>query len=32
VALNAPPAALTYAISNGFGFVGVNTSILLRKW
>lgn len=32
VALNARPAALNYAMSNGFGFGGVNASILLRKW
>jgi len=32
VALNARPTALTYAMSNGFGFGGVNASLLLRKW
>ncbi|THB82123.1 beta-ketoacyl-ACP synthase II, partial [Pantoea allii] len=32
VALNARPASLTYAMSNGFGFGGVIASILLRKW
>lgn len=32
VALNARPMDLTYAMSNGFGFGGVNASILLRKW
>ena len=32
VALNARPAELTYAMSNGFGFGGVNASLLLRKW
>lgn len=32
VALKARPAALNYAMSNGFGFGGVNASILLCKW
>ncbi len=32
VALTARPAELTYAMSNGFGFGGVNASLLLRKW
>lgn len=32
VALNARPMALEYAMSNGFGFGGVNASLLLRKW
>lgn len=32
VALNARSMDLTYAMSNGFGFGGVNASILLRKW
>ncbi|NDL63457.1 beta-ketoacyl-ACP synthase II [Acerihabitans arboris] len=26
------PVAMTYAISNGFGFGGVNASILLKRW
>lgn len=29
---NARAAALEYAISNGFGFGGVNASILLKRW
>ena len=29
---NARPAAITYALSNGFGFGGVNASILLKRW
>jgi len=28
----ARPAAIEYAISNGFGFGGVNASILLKRW
>jgi 3-oxoacyl-[acyl-carrier-protein] synthase II len=28
----ARPAAIDYAISNGFGFGGVNASILLKRW
>jgi len=31
VALKARPAPLTYAMSNGFGFGGVNATLLLRK-
>jgi len=26
------PVVMTYAISNGFGFGGVNASILLKRW
>lgn len=29
---SARPAAITYALSNGFGFGGVNASILLKRW
>lgn len=29
---DARPAAIDYAISNGFGFGGVNASILLKRW
>jgi len=32
VALKARPAAITYALSNGFGFGGVNASLLFRRW
>lgn len=32
VAGNARPAAIEYALSNGFGFGGVNASILLKRW
>jgi 3-oxoacyl-[acyl-carrier-protein] synthase II len=32
VALQARPAALTYALSNGFGFGGVNASVIFKKW
>jgi 3-oxoacyl-[acyl-carrier-protein] synthase II len=28
----AQPVAMTYALSNGFGFGGVNASILMKKW
>ncbi len=28
----ARPMAMEYAISNGFGFGGVNASVLLRRW
>lgn len=32
VALKARTAAITYALSNGFGFGGVNASLLFRRW
>lgn len=32
VAGRARPAVLEYALSNGFGFGGVNASILLKRW
>lgn len=32
VAHQAEPMAMTYALSNGFGFGGVNASILLKRW
>lgn len=32
VALKARPAALTYALSNGFGFGGVNASVIFKRW
>ncbi|AIR59378.1 3-oxoacyl-ACP synthase [Cedecea neteri] len=32
VALTARPQALRYALSNGFGFGGVNASLLLKRW
>jgi len=32
VALAARPMAIEYAISNGFGFGGVNASIIFRRW
>jgi len=32
VALKARPAAITYALSNGFGFGGVNASLQFRRW
>lgn len=32
VALKARPAAITHALSNGFGFGGVNASVLFRRW
>lgn len=32
VALKACPTAITYALSNGFGFGGVNASVLFRRW
>ena len=32
VALQARAANLTYALSNGFGFGGVNASVLFRRW
>lgn len=32
VAGQARPMALTYALSNGFGFGGVNASVLFRRW
>jgi 3-oxoacyl-[acyl-carrier-protein] synthase II len=32
VALQARRAPLTYALSNGFGFGGVNASVLFRRW
>lgn len=32
VALQARPLAIDYALSNGFGFGGVNASVLFRRW
>ena len=32
VANQARPMAIDYAISNGFGFGGVNASALFRRW
>lgn len=32
VANKAEPMAINYALSNGFGFGGVNASILLKRW
>lgn len=32
VALTARKASMTYALSNGFGFGGVNASVLFRRW
>ncbi|WP_273867429.1 beta-ketoacyl-ACP synthase II [Serratia odorifera] len=32
VAKQAEPMPMTYALSNGFGFGGVNASILLKRW
>lgn len=32
VALNARPMPITHALSNGFGFGGVNASVLFRRW
>ncbi|TQS70007.1 beta-ketoacyl-ACP synthase II [Rhodobacteraceae bacterium] len=32
VAGNARPLAMEYAISNGFGFGGVNASVIFRRW
>ncbi|SHL67889.1 beta-ketoacyl-ACP synthase II [Phytopseudomonas punonensis] len=32
VALNARKMPITYALSNGFGFGGVNASVLFRRW
>lgn len=32
VAKTARPAELTYALSNGFGFGGVNASVLFKRW
>jgi 3-oxoacyl-[acyl-carrier-protein] synthase II len=32
VANHARPMAMDYAISNGFGFGGVNASALFRRW
>jgi len=32
VALTAQPTAMTYALSNGFGFGGVNASLLFKAW
>jgi 3-oxoacyl-[acyl-carrier-protein] synthase II len=32
VALKARSAAITHALSNGFGFGGVNASVLFRRW
>jgi 3-oxoacyl-[acyl-carrier-protein] synthase II len=32
VGLTARKASMTYALSNGFGFGGVNASVLFRRW
>ena len=32
VALQARPLAIDYALSNGFGFGGVNASVLFKRW
>jgi 3-oxoacyl-[acyl-carrier-protein] synthase II len=32
VAIQARPMAMEHAISNGFGFGGVNASVIFRKW
>lgn len=32
VGLSARPSAMEYALSNGFGFGGVNASMLLKRW
>jgi 3-oxoacyl-[acyl-carrier-protein] synthase II len=32
VALAARPMAIEYPISNGFGFGGVNASVIFRRW
>ena len=32
VALQARPQKMRYALSNGFGFGGVNASLLLKRW
>ncbi|MDR3513394.1 MAG: beta-ketoacyl-ACP synthase II [Caulobacteraceae bacterium] len=32
VALTARPAKLDYALSNGFGFGGVNASVIFKRW
>ena len=32
VALAVMPMAIEYAMSNGFGFGGVNASVILRRW
>ncbi|WP_323156181.1 beta-ketoacyl-ACP synthase II, partial [Pseudomonas oryzihabitans] len=32
VALQARPVAIDYALSNGFGFGGVNASVLFKRW
>ena len=32
VALRARPMSMDYALSNGFGFGGVNASVLLKRW
>ena len=32
VALSARPMPITHALSNGFGFGGVNASVLFRRW
>ncbi|AGN87278.1 hypothetical protein H650_19810 [Enterobacter sp. R4-368] len=32
VALTAQPLEIRYALSNGFGFGGVNASLLLKRW
>ncbi|MCS3431015.1 3-oxoacyl-[acyl-carrier-protein] synthase II [Klebsiella sp. BIGb0407] len=32
IALEAQPLAMRYALSNGFGFGGVNASLLLKRW
>jgi 3-oxoacyl-[acyl-carrier-protein] synthase II len=32
VPLTAQPLTMEYALSNGFGFGGVNASLLLKRW
>ena len=32
VALEARPMSMTYALANGFGFGGVNASVLFQRW
>jgi 3-oxoacyl-[acyl-carrier-protein] synthase II len=32
IPLQARPQKMRYALSNGFGFGGVNASLLLKRW